>query len=219
MQNSAALPKHHPFCAYIHTEARKKAGVSTISAEALKKARRLAQLGEKAGAGGGSGKEGLFKYVQRAGASIGPSSAKTGGAAAAGAGAAPGFASSSSSAKGKEKEGEGEQKEEGKMIPFVLGQDGYCFARTQKPNGRLQSGLNTHMIYWTKSGGRFEQDLESQLNDLMANPSSIAAASSSSSSALRRPLATPLTSGGTRPLSRYVLSTQAHSLVFLSMFF
>ena len=55
-------------------EARKKSGVSTISAEALRKARRLGQLSEGSGRGGAGAKEGLFKYVQRAGASVGPAS-------------------------------------------------------------------------------------------------------------------------------------------------
>eukprot|EP00624_Nannochloropsis_granulata_P002925 evm.model.NODE_24774_length_12371_cov_25.832430.2 len=60
-------------------EARKKTGVSTISAEALRKARRLGQLSEGASKGGAGAKEGLFKYVQRAGASVGPATAVGGG--------------------------------------------------------------------------------------------------------------------------------------------
>lgn len=136
-------------------EARKKAGASTISAEALRKARRLGQLSDKAaastGAGaGGGGKEGLFKYVQRAGAAVGPATAKAAAAA-------------SSSAGGADKGGKGKGK----------GGDA--------------------------GAGQFEQELESQLSALLANPTA-------ASSATRRPLATPLTAGGSgvRPLSRCV---------------
>lgn len=135
-------------------EARKKAGASTISAEALRKARRLGQLSDKAaastGAGAGGGKEGLFKYVQRAGAAVGPATAKAAAAA-------------SSSAGGADKGGKGKGK----------GGDA--------------------------GAGQFEQELESQLSALLANPTA-------ASSATRRPLATPLTAGGSgvRPLSRCV---------------
>jgi hypothetical protein len=55
------------------------------------------------------------------------------------------------------------------------------------------------------AGGAFEQELESQLSALLANPTAAVA-----SSATRRPLATPLTAGGSgvRPLSRCVRATR-----------
>ncbi len=104
-------PYTYPFSRDAHNtqaekEARKKAGASTISADALRKARRLGQLSDKAaaasGAGaGGGGKEGLFKYVQRASATVGPATAKAGGGASSSSAAA-----AAAGGGGKAKEGE-----------------------------------------------------------------------------------------------------------------
>lgn len=128
-------------------EARKKSGVSTISAEALRKARRLGQLSEGSGRGGAGAKEGLFKYVQRAGASVGPASN------------AGGKANRSSS-----------------EIDDLPG--------AEKSKGTTKD----------KELNGFEQELESQLNELVA--------SADYATSRRRPLATPVTGGGVRAIAR-----------------
>ena len=137
-------------------EARKKVGVSTISAEALKKARRLGQLSE--GAKGGSGKEGLFKYVQRAGASVGPATAG-------------GKSSKASSSKDRDEE-------VGPSSKKAVGKGG-------------DAG----------KGGAFEEELESQLNDLMASAST--GGGGGGSAPVRRPMASAGGGGsGLRPIAR-----------------
>ncbi|GAB5035819.1 dna polymerase alpha catalytic [Nannochloropsis oceanica] len=148
--------------------ARKKTGVSTISAEALRKARRLGQLSEGVSKGGAGAKEGLFKYVQRAGASVGPATAGGGG----GGGGA------------------------GKSKSTILQDDSSASA--------IGRGSKAAAKRKGEPGGTFEAELESQLNDLISDGGGGEGREGGStySSASRRPIATPLMAGGTRPLAR-----------------